>query len=589
MLSVFFLNSQNSEYTQWWIYNHGDYTSTIGKKDPRVKWAFEVFERVKSVADKAEARLPKLFIINKIHGNIARELPDGGILIDPGTLAICYDGVDREEGNSRMAFILGHELAHLANKDFIQSEAFINLKKYADRKKKEELAKDFNIPGKTKELLADQKGAIYAAMAGYKIDNLLGKKNNFLLHWAGQMKIIDYKGDSQHPSMQERAEFIRLQLTDVSEKIELFKSGVLFYQLGSYHDAAAAFNEFAKVYPAREIFNNIGACYFNLALEQIHMKYSEDYYMFRPSLTIDYSSTAERLHPRGEYDYLKDKYISGYLNKAREFLKMAVDRDAYDRACRYNLSAVAIFKKEYAEAMAICDQILKEDPNDCDALNNKAIAFYYYGQNEGIDTTQKTMQTLETAHQLKPSGIEILYNLASLKEKRNRLSGAKLYWEKYLNLHNIPRDNFYDYVYKKLYGKVPSKDKIFSMAPHMPDEISLGETLTNIEKKWGRKHITGYKLGSDSDNNSDNWSIDLQVMVKNNIRLLILDDAVELIEKELDNKEIEEIDKLIKTLGPSPKIVRHTGGNFYVYKKRGFSIKEIAGKACSIIWFAENP
>ncbi len=580
------LQGQNRDYTQWWLYNHGDYAKGAGKNDPRVKWAFGVFERVKNVADKAEGRLPRLFVVNKTLENDALELPDGGIIISPRTLEICYDGVGRELGDSRLAFILGHELAHLANKDYSQHEAFMNLQKYGEGKKRGELAGDIKMPeGRAKEVLADQKGALIASMAGYAVDTLVDEKDNFLLYWARQTGISDSVGDSQHPGMQKRAEFIRTQLKAVSRQMELFRAGVLLFQVGSFHDAAATFIEFSKAYPAREVFNNIGACYLNLALDAIHMKFSEEYYRFRLSTTIDYSTSAETLHPRGEGDYLKDKDIAWYLDRALEYFQMAKARDVHDQACRYNLAAASILKKEYAEAMAACDEVLNQDDKDIDALNNKAIAFYYYGQKEGVDTTQKTIQTLETAHQLNLTNSEVLYNLASLKEKRNRLSGAKLFWEKYLSLAATPRDNFYDYAYKKLYGKDLARDANLTGVPRMPDGIKLGEDFDIIEKKWGKDHVETFKIGSQDKDNTDNWSIDLQVMKKDGIRLLVLDNIVELVEKESGPDEMEEMSKVLERYGPPTKIVRHTGGNFYVYKERGFSIKEIVGKACSTIFF----
>jgi len=42
-------------------------------------------------------------------------LPDGYIIIASQTLDICYKNVSKEIGDTRIAFILGHELAHLAN------------------------------------------------------------------------------------------------------------------------------------------------------------------------------------------------------------------------------------------------------------------------------------------------------------------------------------------------------------------------------------------------------------------------------------------------------------------------------------------
>lgn len=61
----------------------------------------------------------------------------------------------------------------------------------------------------TKELLADKKGAIYASMAGYNIDTLVGKKDNCLLYWARQTGISSSTDDSRYPAMEDRAQFVR--------------------------------------------------------------------------------------------------------------------------------------------------------------------------------------------------------------------------------------------------------------------------------------------------------------------------------------------------------------------------------------------
>ncbi len=588
------LYSQSKDYTQWWIYNHGDYAKTQGKNDPRVKRAFEVFERVKNAADKAEGRLPRLFIISTKKGPYAISLPDGGIIISPKTLDICYDSTGMEEGDRRLSFVLGHELAHLGNKDYIHREAFLALKEHGDEKAQKELVRYFKLsdPEKAKvfkkrELLADKKGAIYAAMTGYDISKLFGEKNNFLKYWAKQTGIgYAYEKNPLHPSFKKREQFIRSQLLGVVKQVELFRAGVLLYQMGNYHDGAAAFLEFSKVYPAREVFNNMGACYFNLALRHLYLKYREEYYKFRISTPIDYSTTAAAIQPRGEGDYLKDKDISRYINKAENYFRSAADRDQHDRACRYNLAAALILKKEYAEALAKCSDILKKDPKDIDALNNKAIAFYNYGKEEDLDTTQKAIQVLEKAYKLEPGNFEVLYNLASLKQERKRMAGAKVYWEKYLKLSTTPKDNFYKHIYKKLEGTAPSKPKEKAAPPKMPAGIRLGEDFTRIEKKWGKEHTREFKLGIEEDVDNESWFIGLQVIVKENLRVLALDGTIELVEKQC--KPFERKEEILKKFGPPQKIVRHTGGNFYVYKDKGFSFKEINGKIRSYIWFEKD-
>jgi tetratricopeptide (TPR) repeat protein len=397
---------------------------------------------------------------------------------------------------------------------------------------------------------------------------------------------MSYDDDPRHPSLGKRLKFVRVQQKQVINQLELFRAGVLLFQMENYRDAKAAFHEFSKVYPAREVFNNIGACYFNLAQRLLHLRYSEDYFRFRLSTTIAYETTAVKMQPRAGRDYLQDKDIYRYITKAEEYFRLAASRDQHDRDCRCNLAAALILKKKYAEALAACTAILEKAPKDVKAVNNKAIAFYFYGKEEDLETTQKAMHLLQKAHQANPENHEILYNLAALKQERERLAGAKVYWEKYLKLPTIPVDNYYKYVYKKLRKETfqaPAKE---AHLPAIPAGVRLGDDSSRIEKKWGKKSICSYTLGNEENSDSENWFLDLQVLVKNNMRLIVLDGMIELVEQEFPgNRSVKEI---LKEFGPPQKIVKHTSGNFYVYKNKGFSVKEIKNKVCSYIWFEKG-
>jgi tetratricopeptide (TPR) repeat protein len=198
-------------------------------------------------------------------------------------------------------------------------------------------------------------------------------------------------------------------------------------------------------------------------------------------------------------------------------------------------------------------------------VNNKAIALYFYGIEEDLETTQKAMNLLEKTHQANPGNVEILYNLAALKQERKRLAGAKVYWKKYLNLKTTPKDNFYNHVYKKLKGKPPQAPGKPARLPKIPDGIMLGEDISYIEKKWGKKSTISYKLGNEENSESDNWNVDLKVMGQDNMRLIALDGMIELVEKEFPgDKSVKE---MFREFGPPRNIVNHTGGNFYVYKR----------------------
>lgn len=596
LMSSSIFGSQKN-YIQWWVENHGDYTKTEGKKDLRAMWAFEVFERVKRTADKTQGREPRLLIIRTRRGIYAQALPDGGIIINPGTLDICY-GVEKTskvEGDPHMAFILGHELAHLGGDDFIHGEVADILDRWHGSRAKREIVRYFALTvheksrvNKQRELLADKKGVVYAAMAGYDVGSLFLGTGNFLRKWASQTGIgILYDRTPTHPSLANRLEFLRPQLREVAEHAELFDAGVLLFQLESYHDAAAAFKEFSKLYPSREVFNNIGACYFYLAMRRILKDYKDDYYRFRISTTIDYSTTAMRFQSRGEKNYMDDKDIARYIDNALSNFQRAVERDPSHADTLCNLAASSILKHEYAGAMATCDKILEaRGPHVC-ALNNKAVALYYYGRKEGIDMTMKVVNLLQQAHEMKPGNLEVMYNLAYIKERRNRMAGAKQLWQDYLaaslRFPHACYDNFYIHVYKKLNHREPKVPRFDARIPAMPEGVSLGRPLAELEQKWGNAP-KGFKLGCETEINPVSLLLDLQVMTRDNVRVIALDKTIELVEQEFQ-KALYTSD-LLQTLGAPLRLVRHTGGHFYIYK--GFSFKEINGTVISFIWFSSG-
>lgn len=589
-------NNKSKDYIQWWTATYGDYADAAGKTDWRVKEARGVFERVSAAADKVSPTSPGLFIITNGESEpLALALPDGSIIIDKKTLDICYEKDNSKQGNQRMAFILGHELAHLANKDFMHREAFLALQQYGSEKANQMIVKHFNLSDqekakecRMKELMADRFGVLYASMAGYDIGSLFNKGNDFFSFWVNQIGVRNfYNADNSYPTIQERLEFIRTQLAAVIKDVELFRVGVLLYQKGSYFDAAASFIEFSRTYPAREVFNNIGACHFNIALKRLSMIDKNEYYRFRLSTTIDYTTNAESIvRLKGGENYLNDTIFSQHINNAEKYFNFAVEKDPENKISRWNLSAALILKGEYAAAQAQCDHILKPHPRDVNALNNKAIAFYYYGQKNNLDTTQKSIQFLQQANKEDPNNFEALYNLASLKEQRERMAGAKHYWEKYLNLPP-PKDNFYYYVCRKLDKTCLARTRNDAKPPQLKNlasiEIEMGENQSKLEKELGNQNLIKFTIGSEENGS---LLIEMAVFVKDNLRVLALDDLVEMIEWWITpGKSLQE---MLEQLGEPEQIVRHSNGNFYVYKGKGFSFKEVNGKVESYIWFEKG-
>jgi len=103
--------------------------------------------------------------------------------------------------------VLGHELAHLAHDDFWHQEVYGFL---AARSGTRGLA-DFmqsHQTAKEQELAADDKGFIYAAMAGYAVGLLVKNqagKPDFFAFW---MQQTNARVQSVHASASDRAAFL---------------------------------------------------------------------------------------------------------------------------------------------------------------------------------------------------------------------------------------------------------------------------------------------------------------------------------------------------------------------------------------------
>jgi len=589
-------------YSQWWLKEYGDYANSYkGKKDSRVKEAENIFKKLSNIAEIGGGGRSRLFIIDTDGQPFALAISDGNIIISKKALDICYTGVDKQKGNQRMAFILGHELAHQANKDFMHQEAFYALKQYASDKAIEKIKKIFNLDEtekskecRRKELMADRMGAFYAFMAGFDISDLFNLDDNFLSSWADQSGVKNfYDANGNYPSLQSRIDFIQAQLKDVAHQLQLFKAGVLLYQKGSLFDAAAVFSEFLKTYPAREVFNNIGACHLNIALRRLIMLAPTELCRFRISTTIDSTTTAEAMEvnlkgtQRG-LGYLNDEIFLRHISEAERFFKIATEKDPDNKASRLNLSAALILKADYAAVQSL----LKNDEKDVKLLNNKAIAFHYYGQMVGLDTTQIAIQYLQEAHEKDPNDFEVVYNLASIEAERKRMANAKKFWKKYLEL-SPPRDMFYQNVCKKLGVVCPGRPASDEEPPRIGININIGDELHDVEKRLGKTAVFSYKVGSggiqiEKKNKEKEYNIliDLRIIVKDNYRSLLLDELVELIEYQVDpDRNLQE---MLNTYGPPDNIVRHTTGNFYVYESKGFSFKEVEGKVQAFTWFEPN-
>src|SRR5262249_55649992 len=160
-------------------------------------------------------------------GPFALALPDGSVLLTPDGLEVCYKQVAPQAGDSRLAFVLGHELSHLARDDFWH--AFT-----AAAAARQPAAEAVRIPPETtaearmKELEADSFGVVYMTMAGYQPSAIVGEGTSFLDEWTARLPAGALAGRG-HPSARERTALVRTALRSVADQLDFFRFGVRLY------------------------------------------------------------------------------------------------------------------------------------------------------------------------------------------------------------------------------------------------------------------------------------------------------------------------------------------------------------------------
>lgn len=441
-LPVLCFASSQEDYGDYWVSVYG----ALSEADyPLVSRVQQVFDRVMAAADKRGNRFPKLVILRYTGEPWAISLKDGTVLLTQKAVEICYQDADKTTGDARMAFVLGHELAHLAKDDFWHIAAFETVQKFSSdqqsaRELLELLQKTENVINtahareiiKKKELEADSYGLLYASMAGYDpkiiVDN---NGKNFFREWAGQIiGELAYTDDFHpdfHPDPGQRATFLLSNMKSVSSDLDIFHLGARLCQLGRHEDALVFLNAFKEKFPCREVFNNIGLIHYQVAIKAMAGCSREKAYQYRLSTILDRETRAERF---------RAACGKAMFKQAIRHLKLACEKDSLYSPARVNLSSAFIMAGRYSEAMTVLDEVLKTDKDDPKAMNNRAIAMYLLGPSIKVDMFQQASETLRYVIRKYPDFSDPYYNLGRIQAERERNAGFRHTWKKYLDLES---------------------------------------------------------------------------------------------------------------------------------------------------------
>ena len=301
------------------------YLQTHGRVDPsRLAHAYAVFDNVLRVADKSGSASPELIVVNDRQQAAAFVLADGSVFVSQKALDIIRLGVEEAEADARLAFVLGHELAHLADNDFwdgqmdraLQGRALIGqVNSTAGQQKK--------------ELKADDQGFLYAALAGYRVEQCSSLHRRTGTSSASG-SIISAGRTIRATSAADRTDLLRARLRERYQALQYFYFGVRLLHFGRYREGLGFLREFQQQFPSREVFSNLGYGYLQLAIGRLPLEYA--YYYWLPTIS-DVHTPLERLTVRAaeqrrpRADWTIPAPVREDLLEAARYFESATTRD----------------------------------------------------------------------------------------------------------------------------------------------------------------------------------------------------------------------------------------------------------------------
>ena len=527
--------------------------------------AHEVFARVAAAADKPGDRYPTLVIAPEKVDIWAKCLENGQIILSQRALEVCYQGVSDQVGSARLAFIIGHEIAHLAKGDFWHNAVSEFMDRYDSEKKglKElnKIVRDFETI-KVKELRADSYGLLYAFMAGYDPDAIVNKADtNFFQEWADQLSGRIAYDDKLYPSAKQRANFLLGYLDNIKVQIAIFELGLRFYQKGDYDDALECLTYFRSQFPCREVFNNIGLIYYQKAFDNLALYNPRKAYRFKLATVVD-TDTRAKFGTRG---LAAKKEINRALESAIDSFEAARERDIHYIPARVNLASALLLYEDYSRALAVSKEAIRIKKDDQNALHNFAIALYLFGLNENIGTSGKAIEILNEVLEEKPAyphQLNALYNLGTIFFEQEKESKAEKVWRRYLKAG--PKEGYVDRI-TKIIGRTSKepRENNYQSFYQIPPPIKIGHA--NRETKQ--------KLNDFSKVSIELTSAEATYYTKDAVKVLVVRGFVKHVETPA--AKAAKLSDVLQSYGnPNRIIAAASGHQTFVYDKFALDIRD---------------
>ena len=233
--------------------------------------AHQVFDRLLLAWDRARIK-PELRVIDGKEGLWAAALDSGEIIMTLSAVETSF-GDDIQEGMSRLAFVLAHELVHLRSDDLWHAKYFLMSVSGEPSGLTDQFGTMSPKELRKKEMRADAEGLLYMTLVGYDPVTIIGEQD-FFTTWVESLfglscndaDIRDQMVADACAEAQRRVAHSLERLHQVANQSLLFDLGVQAYVAGRYRVARTYFSSFGRIFPSRAVQTNIGLSYLGEAL-----------------------------------------------------------------------------------------------------------------------------------------------------------------------------------------------------------------------------------------------------------------------------------------------------------------------------------
>lgn len=315
---------------------------TTNEKEAIVK---SVYKKV-FAASTNDGIAPNLLFVNEKSNMASMGKDDQGkplLKFEESAFDVCAAFGDKRD--DAIAFLIGHEIAH-HNLEHNWSDDFRFAYTVKDLRKEFVKHDRDTVSRKKFETQADERGGIYAYMAGYNSSGII---SDLLTNLYTEYGFVD---NPKYPSLQQRINLAEEQDSLVQVFIKVFENANYAMLAGKYNIAIHCYEYIVQnqKFESREILNNLGVAYFQKGVELTDA--ADIKYIYPIELDLE-SKLLDRGHKGMGPDLIE------LFEKAKNYFELAARRDKEFATGYLNIACAQSVLGEYDMAYAFLKKAMK--------------------------------------------------------------------------------------------------------------------------------------------------------------------------------------------------------------------------------------